>query len=291
MPRVCLLWTTVVVTALLLAVSPVPRTSGASSVASSDWLSQARDQVARAEYHFNPRAEGGFSAPNRAQGLRLRADANGVQLSPRKKDRASWNLGLALRGFGRAGGMVTAGRAEVRAVGERVEQKRQALGMTEWYVNGTRGIEQGYTIDARPAGGEDGDQFDERFGASVAGAGDVNGDGFADVLVGAYQYDNGEFDEGTAFLYYGSSTGPSPLPAWSFEPNQTGAWFGYSVASAGDVNGDGYADIIVGAPLYDDLVVDNGRAYVFLGSSTGLGSQTAWTAEIGQANARFGSSG
>ncbi len=378
MPRVCLLWTTVVVTALLLAVSPAPGTSGAISVASSDWLSQARDQVARAEYHFSPQPDGAFSAPNRAQGLRLRADANGVQLSPRKKDEASWNLGLALRGFGRAGGMVTAGQAEVHAAGERVEQKRRALGLTEWYVNGTRGIEQGYTIDARPAGGEDGspllleiafsgslearqeengaavrfatrdretallyqglmavdasgdpvestlaiipgalrislrdqghpypivvdptlvvpswtafgDQFDERFGASVAGAGDVNGDGLADVLVGAYQYDNGEFDEGAAFLYYGSTTGPSPLPAWTFEPNQTGAWFGYSVASAGDVNGDGYADIIVGAPLYDDLVVDNGRAFVFLGSSTGLGLQPAWTAGINQANARFGS--
>src|SRR6266850_691838 len=378
MPRLCLLWTTVVVTALLLAVSPAPGTSGTASVASSDWLGQARDQVARAEYHFSPQPDGAFSAPNRAQGLRLRADANGVQLSPRKKDKASWNLGLALRGFGRTGGMVTAGQAEVRAAGERVEQKRRALGMTEWYVNGTRGIEQGYTIDARPAGGEDGspllleiafsgslearqeengaavrfatrgdetallynglmavdasgdrvestlaiipgalrisvqdqghpypiivdptiivpswtvfgDQFDERFGASVAGAGDVNGDGFADVLVGAYQYDNGEFDEGAAFLYYGSTTGPSPLPAWTFEPNQTGAWFGYSVASAGDVNGDGYADIIVGAPLYDDLVVDNGRAFVFLGSSTGLGLQPAWTAGINQANARFGS--
>src|SRR5947209_7861486 len=132
MPRVCLLWTTVVVTALLLAISPAPGTSGATSVASSDWLSQARDQVARAEYPFSLLPNGAFSAPNRAQGLRLRADANGVQLSPRKKDEASWSLGLALRGFGRAGGMVSGGQAEVRTAGDRVEQERQALGMTEW---------------------------------------------------------------------------------------------------------------------------------------------------------------
>jgi FG-GAP repeat protein len=379
MPRVCLLWTTVVVTALLLGISAAPATSGAAPVASSDWLSQAHDLAARAEYRFSALPDGAFSAPNRAQGLRLRADASGVQVSPRKRDKAAWDLGLALRGVGRAGAVVAAGRATVRAAGERVEQQRQALGLTEWYVNGTKGIEQGFTIDARPAGGEDGspllleiaysgpldalqdengdgvrfatrkgetallytglmavdasgervettlaiipgalrislrdqghpypiivdptvivpswavygDQFDERFGASVAGAGDVNGDGFADVLVGAYQYDNGEFDEGVAFLYYGSATGPSPLPAWSFEPNQTGAWFGYSVASAGDVNGDGYADVIVGAPLYDSTGIDQGRAFVFLGSSTGLALNPAWTVAGDQSNARFGSS-
>src|SRR5438445_10739555 len=103
MRRACLPWTAAVGTALLPAIAPAPGTSGATAVATSDWLSQARDQVARAEYHFSLLPNGAFSAPNRAQGLRLRADANGVQLSPRKKDEASWSLGLALRGFGRAG--------------------------------------------------------------------------------------------------------------------------------------------------------------------------------------------
>src|SRR5439155_1297498 len=136
-----------------------------------------------------------------------------------------------------------------------------------------------------------GDQFDERFGASVAGAGDVNGDGFADVLVGAYQYDNGEFDEGAAFLYYGSTTGPSPLPAWTFEPNQTGAWFGYSVASAGDVNGDGFADIIVGAPLYDfGGFFDEGRVFVYFGSASGPSLNPSWTADGNKGVAHFGQS-
>src|SRR6266850_2195955 len=316
MPRVCLLWTTVVVTALLLAVSPAPGTSGTASVASSDWLGQARDQVARAEYHFSPQPDGAFSAPNRAQGLRLRADANGVQLSPRKKDKASWNLGLALRGFGRTGGMVTAGQAEVRAAGERVEQKRRALGMTEWYVNGTRGIEQGYTIDARPAGGEDGSPLllEIAFSGPLEARQEENGaavrfatrDGETALLYeGLMAVDaSGDPVESTLAIIPGAlrislrdQGHPYPIvvdptlvvPSWTVYGDQFDERFGASVAGAGDVNGDGFADIIVGAPLYDDLVVDNGRAYVFLGSSTGLGLQPAWTAGINQANARFGS--
>jgi hypothetical protein len=135
-----------------------------------------------------------------------------------------------------------------------------------------------------------GDQYEEFFGASVAGAGDVNGDGFADVIVGAYRFDNGFFDEGRAFIFLGSPVGPSPVPAWTADGNQTGAWFGYSVASAGEVNGDGYADVIIGARLYENGHTDEGRAYVYLGSSVGLGTAPAWTAEPDQSNAAFGSS-
>jgi hypothetical protein len=51
---------------------------------------------------------------------------------------------------------------------------------------------------------------------------------------------------------------------------QAGARLGFSVASAGDVNGDGYSDVIVGAPGYDDNQPDQGAAFLFTGSSTGL---------------------
>jgi hypothetical protein len=86
----------------------------------------------------------------------------------------------------------------------------------------------------------------------VASAGDVNGDGYSDVIVGAYQFDNGETDEGRAFVYHGSASGLSTTPNWTAESNQAGAFFGASVASAGDVNGDGFSDVIVGAPLFDN---------------------------------------
>ena len=102
------------------------------------------------------------------------------------------------------------------------------------------------------------------FGWSVATAGDVNGDGYADVVVGALGYDNGQTDEGRAFVYLGSATGPVASPAWTTESDQASAYLGYSVGTAGDVNGDGYADVVVGSQRYDDGQTDEGRAFVLL---------------------------
>jgi hypothetical protein len=51
------------------------------------------------------------------------------------------------------------------------------------------------------------DQAHGRFGFSVASAGDVNGDGYADLIVGASSQDNPETDEGQAYVYFGSATG------------------------------------------------------------------------------------
>ncbi len=230
----------------------------------------------------------------------------------------------------------------------------------------------------------------------MATAGDVNGDGFADVIVGAYSFDNGQTDEGRAFVYRGSAGGLATTAAWTAESDQGGAqlgvcggdgggrerrrlrgrhrrrvllrqrpdrrgarvrlprlgggrsrtaaawtaesdqagavlrrlggdggrrerrrlrrrhrrgrpttttarptrggrssttarrrgsrrppaWtaegdqadaqFGCSVATAGDVNGDGYADVIVGATDFDNGQTDEGRAFVYHGSAAGL---------------------
>ncbi len=116
----------------------------------------------------------------------------------------------------------------------------------------------------------------------------MNGDGFSDIIVGAYSYDNGVTDEGRAYVYLGSPSGPAITPAWMDEGNQAFANFGWSVNTAGDVNGDGYADVIVGAWLYDNGLNDQGRAYVYLGTPSGLGTSPAWIADGDQANAGFG---
>jgi hypothetical protein len=127
-----------------------------------------------------------------------------------------------------------------------------------------------------------------QFGASVATAGDVNGDGFSDVIVGAPYYDNGQTDEGGAFVYLGSASGLSAAAGWVAEGDQAAAHFGLSVSTAGDVNGDGYGDVIVGANLYDNGQVNEGRAFVYHGSPTGLSATAAWTAESNQLAAEFG---
>jgi len=130
-----------------------------------------------------------------------------------------------------------------------------------------------------PAWMADSNQASALFGNAVATAGDVNGDGYSDVIVAAENYDNGETDEGRAFVYLGSASGLSFTPAWTAESNQALANFGYNVATAGDVNGDGYSDVLVGSSLYDNGETNEGRAYLYLGSPSGLGLTPAWTAE------------
>ncbi|MCA9757138.1 MAG: FG-GAP repeat protein [Candidatus Eisenbacteria bacterium] len=136
---------------------------------------------------------------------------------------------------------------------------------------------------ASPDWTEEGDQANALFGIRVANAGDVNGDGFDDLIVGATGYSNGEANEGAAFLYYGSPTGLASTAIWSFESDQAGARLGI-VSGAGDVNGDGYDDVIVGAYLWDNTInEDGGRSYVFHGSASGLSATPDWTHTTGQA--------
>ncbi|MDP2306307.1 MAG: FG-GAP-like repeat-containing protein [Pseudomonadota bacterium] len=100
------------------------------------------------------------------------------------------------------------------------------------------------------------------FGGSVSGAGDVNNDGYADVIVGAYGYSS---STGRAYVYPGSSSGVSTTATTTLTGGATTNCFGDSVSGAGDVNNDGYADVIVGASAYSSRT---GRAYVFNGYAT-----------------------
>ena len=117
----------------------------------------------------------------------------------------------------------------------------------------------------------DGQSADDLFGISVASAGDFNGDGFDDVIVGAERDDNnGESDSGSAFIFFGSNpVGQLTLRADAdadiiLDGQSSGDNFGGSVASAGDYNGDGLVDVIVGAHFDDnngELV--SGSAFMF----------------------------
>ncbi len=104
----------------------------------------------------------------------------------------------------------------------------------------------------------------DRFGGSLASAGDVNGDGFDDLLVGAQFNDTATQDAGAAFLYLGGRS-LHGTPDAVFTGKGFADEFGAAVASAGDLNADGFDDIIIGAYRNDAAGLDAGRAYVYYG--------------------------
>ena len=122
------------------------------------------------------------------------------------------------------------------------------------------------------------------FGLSVSSAGDVDGDGYDDVIVGAPFYDAGQNNEGAAFVFHGSVAGVAdgnPVTAVTqLEGNMIGAALGTSVSGAGDVNGDGFDDVIVGAPNFDANAAPGleGAVFIFHGRAIGIADGNPATA-------------
>jgi hypothetical protein len=371
--------------AVVIASPASPASSGppATALTSSDWSTRAQARIAASEYEASvPMGSSTLQAPNRSNGFRTWFAPSGVRVVPRDAGAAGWSWELALRGYGVGGLFTPVGQVEPAATGNRVEYRHG--GLTEWYLNAPSGLEQGFTIAglsdaagpapsgprpltldlslsgsltpsldgvgstlilASPGGqavlrygqlsaadatgrtlpsslslGPAGDRPSIRitvdirgavfpvtidpmtrgadwaaesnqaiswYGYAVKSAGDVNSDGYDDVIVGAYRYDAGETNEGRAFLYYGSPTGPSLTPDWTADGNSEGFLFGHDVGTAGDVNADGYGDVIIGAPNPDhnDKI---GRAFIYFGSATGLGATADWSAQGGQTRGWFG---
>ncbi len=145
---------------------------------------------------------------------------------------------------------------------------------------GTLSAEQGFVIQGDTAGDE--------FGRSVSDADDVNGDGFDDIVIGAYRGDDGGSAAGEAYVLFGGASGfgapggsggnvvdlstLSEEQGFIIRGDAAGDETGGVVSGAGDVNGDGFNDLIVGARYGDDAGTDAGEAYVIFGTDRGFGA-------------------
>ena len=179
--------------------------------------------------------------------------------------RGGWLLkgGVGVASFASPGGSSSAFGVAAATVGSYRGQSFDALVVGDPGANGGIGAVSiyfgGATMDIVPNLALSGQASGDLFGASVAGIGDVNGDGFGDLAVGAPGRSLGA---GAVYVFLGGSS-PSSTPA-AVISGAAGDLFGTSVVGLGDVSGDNLSDYAVGAP---GVQGGRGAASVFLGGS------------------------
>ena len=261
-----------------------------------NWWANVQKDINNQEYHpslqtqdsqGNTFVEPAWHFTNRANNLRSYISPEGWLLEPRESagNESSWQWLYTLESLGRDTQAVSFSAPDNKDISadeaSTVSIDRNIL--TEWYKNSEAGTEQGFTIKDKPQG--DGSL---KLSAKISTDLIVSSfsqdqitfsTGKADVIklggLKVYDADNKELSadfiynagQSTITISINDSSAVYPIvidplassPAWTAESDQAYAYFGFSVASAGDVNGDGYSDVIVGAPYYD-----NGQHTIFL---------------------------
>jgi FG-GAP repeat protein/VCBS repeat protein len=281
--------------ALATACSTPSVAPSAQPMPAGSWLTAAQRHIAQREYRPSENAQG-LQAPNRAHNLRTYFAKDGIRVHDRSADGSPALLQISLARAGRGDTLSAVAPGEVAMAHETRVEIRHA-GIVEWYVNSPAGLEQGFTLEARPEG--DGPVVVE---LAVAGATPVQrGDAIvfetpthrtlrygqlhAVDATGRALGAHLEVSPGQSLrIVVDDSAATYPIaidplltdstPDTQLEGNQANAQIGFSVASAGDVNGDGFDDVIVGSQRYDD----KGAVFIFLGSASGIANGDPSTA-------------
>ena len=263
---------------------------------SQDWWSSVQRGLAEAEYRVSENGQG-LQAPNRAHNLRTYFDSTGIRVYDRTAAAGSPELfGLSLVGIGRGDALVPVSAGKVNHAGTRVEMRHDRI--VEWYENSAKGLEHGFSLGTRPEG-----EGPLALELAVEGArATVDGEAvvFATGAGRRLRYSGLIVEDAAGRIVASRLEVPGPervrlvvddagakypllidplitgLPDATLESNDVwdqsfdSAMFGASVASAGDVNGDGLDDVVIGAHGWDNGLFDEGAAFVFLGSANGM---------------------
>jgi hypothetical protein len=235
------------------------------------WWRTVTARIASEEYLPSIGSQG-LQAPNRAHHLRTHFRDHGIEIEPREdaaNTGAAWRFLWETTRIGRPGALAAVGSAAPEPNGSRVTYRRPEL--DEWYVNSRDGLEQGFTVHAAPPGegplclvgrlggslraelrpAKDAVDLLDEHGARVLRYAELHvWDARGDEIPSRLRLDGTELailveDRGADYPLVVDPLMTSP--AWTAESNQEQAALGGSVATAGDVNGDGYSDVVVGA--------------------------------------------
>ncbi len=297
----------------LLVLAPASRAEELPPGVTPEWVRSVTRSLEAREYGFAGAPDGSASAGNHAHALEARVAAHGVAVAPRSGP-AEASLDLRLARLGREGDLADVGDGVVSMHGARAEIRRDALGIVEWYENSAQGLEQGWTLSTRPACDSAGRALvlELAAGGGLRAVEDGDGDRIAFVdASGATRLHYGELvaldasgaripaalsvRDGRVQIRVDDAGARYPLvidplittASWAPESNLAGASFGAAVSTAGDFNGDGYSDVIVGAPSYN---LGRGRVYLYLGGPGGPDEVSDASFDGGGAYDYFGTS-